>query len=75
MRNAPHVPPGTRPRRVGVERGLCSSGLASERVDLRLPPFGLTDPPKAEAPLPDAKIRKPLFLMLLMALIFLSCRF
>ncbi|MEN9212923.1 MAG: transposase, partial [Thermostichus sp. DG02_4_bins_136] len=32
-----------------IERGLlCSSGLASERVDLRLPPFGLTVPPKAE---------------------------
>ncbi len=51
-----------------IQRGLlCSLGLAQGRVDLRLPPLGLTVPPKAVTPLPEAKIRKASFFMLMAA--------
>jgi hypothetical protein len=58
-----------------IERGLpLSAATASGRVDFRLPAFGLTLPPEAVAPLPDANKRKPSFLILIAALISLSCR-
>ncbi|MBK4730768.1 peroxiredoxin [Oxynema sp. CENA135] len=57
-----------------IERGLLSSpGTASRRVDFRLPPFGLTFPPRAVDPLPESNIRKPSFLILIAALMSLSC--